>query len=284
MDLHGLAALEAHPEILDQLAVVAQGLRGVHDALGLAAHRGGEALLAGDVGVEGDALQAGIGAAEEHPLGDHAHGEVGAVVALVVQLPDAQAVEIGAALGQIPVVGFPRGQRIVVHAGGEEDRLPQLFDGPAFRQLREELLGPGRAGYGGDAPLVLVLHLVPVGLDDRVSLPVGLGHFGLVDALQPVRILGIQEDAAGQRVHIVLQARLLPFLDLRQRRHGLVPDVQLFQRLVGKFHLDLSRAGLVALVHQQRNELRLVELGKDQHVLPFLNVDAGAGDQARVLA
>ena len=49
------------------------------DALRHAPHRRGEALLGGDVRVEEDALKAPLAAALELGLGDHAHGEVGAV-------------------------------------------------------------------------------------------------------------------------------------------------------------------------------------------------------------
>ena len=88
------------------------------DALCLAAHGGDEAFLGGDVGVEEDALQAGVSAAFELRFGDHAYGEVGAVAAPIVQFGDAEAVEIGAAVVQILVMRRPLGFGIVGDAGG----------------------------------------------------------------------------------------------------------------------------------------------------------------------
>ena len=61
----GLALVEADPESVDQLSLIAQGLGGVNDALGLAPLGGDEALLRGDVGVEHDTLQALFTAAAE---------------------------------------------------------------------------------------------------------------------------------------------------------------------------------------------------------------------------
>ncbi len=99
--------MEADPEAAYQLALIAQRLRRVDDALGHAAHRGDEAFLGRDVGVEENALQARLSAAAELRLGNHADGEVGAVGGLVAQFPDVQLVEIFAAIMQIPVVVVP---------------------------------------------------------------------------------------------------------------------------------------------------------------------------------
>lgn len=59
-----------------------------------------------------------------------------------------------------------------------------------------------------DAPLVLILDLIPVFLDDGVQPLLTLGHLLLIDALQAVGVLAEQVDAAGDGIHIVLPAGL----------------------------------------------------------------------------
>ena len=54
--LHSLARVEANPELVDELPLIAQWLGGVDDTLGLAPLGGDEALLGGDIGVEDNAL------------------------------------------------------------------------------------------------------------------------------------------------------------------------------------------------------------------------------------
>ena len=180
--LHRLALLKTDPEILDQLALIAQGLGGVDDALRLSLHGGGEALLRGHVGVEGHAADGILAAAAEPALRDQTHGEVRAVGAGVAELFNAHGVEpvtVGLKGG---VVGFPFRHRILPDPAGVQDRLPELLHRLRGPQLREHLLGPGLAGNRGDAPLIFVLHLIPVGLDDGIAGLLGLGDLGLVDA------------------------------------------------------------------------------------------------------
>ena len=59
--------MEADPEAIDQLALITQRLRRVDDSLGHAAHRGDKAFLGRDVGVEENALQAILNAADGTP-------------------------------------------------------------------------------------------------------------------------------------------------------------------------------------------------------------------------
>ena len=276
--------MEADPEVLDQLALIGQRLRRIHDALGLALHRGDEAFLGGNVGVEENALKAGVAATLELPLGDHADGEVGTVRGVIAQLLDAEAVEVGAAVVQILVVRFPRGNGIVVHAAGGEDGFPQLFDGLRGAQLREELLGPRRAGNGRDAPLIFVFHLIAVRLDDGVKLLLGLHQFFLIDALEAVGILGDQIDPAGKRVHIVLPARLVVAGERGKCGQAPIADVQLLERLIVPIHDDLLGLQLVAFLNDHLDEFRLVKLGVNKDLLPLLNVRTDLGDQLRIFS
>ena len=285
MDLHCLASLEADPEVLDQLTVVAQGLGGVHDAFGFAAHRRRVALFARDVGVERQTVDRGLLPAEEGPLRNHADGQIGAVVAFIVQLGDTEAVEVDAAVVKVLVVCLPRGYGIVaVGAGCGQDRVPQLSDGLVLSEARKDLLCPGLARDGGDAPLLFVFHLVIVRLHDRPATLVGFCDLALVHALQTVGVRRDDADCAGQSIHVVLQTGLFPFFHRAERFHSLVAHVELVKRLMAELHRHLSRSGLVAFVHEQLHELRLVELAVDDHVLPLLDVHAHAGDQARVIA
>ena len=281
--LHRLALMEANPEAVDKLALVGQGLGGVDHALGPAPLGGDETLLGGDVGVEDDAPEAGLAAAAEMSLGDHAHGKLGAVGAVVMELLYAQAVEIFAAAAQVLIVGLPGGHGVVVHPGGGENGLPQLLHGLGGPQLREQLLGPRLAGDGGDAPLVLVLQLVPEGLDDGIPLLLGLGHLLLVDALQAVGIVGDEVDAAGNVVHIVLPAGQLIVSDGAQGGEAGVAVVELLEGLVVPVHHHLLGLAAVALLHHHGHELRLIQLGDDENLLARLHVDAAAGDEAGIL-
>ena len=284
MPLHGLALVEPDPEVLDELALIAQGLGGVDDALGLAPHGGDEALLRGDIGVKDDAPQALFAAAAELGLGDHAHLKIGAVGALVAQLPDVQAVEIGAALLHVPVVGLPVGHGVALQrTAGGQNGLPQLLHRLGLPQAGEQLPGPRFAGYGGDAPLVLVFDLVAVLLNDGILALAALGHLLLIDAVKAVGILAEQVDAAGDGVHIVLPAGLLIVVQPGQGGQGAVAVVQLLQGLVAPVHYHLLGLALVALLHQHLHELRLIQLGGDEHLLPRLHVDAGTGDETGIL-
>ena len=281
--LHRLALVEPDPEFVDQLSLIAQGLGGVDDALRLAPLGGDEALLRGDVGVKDDAPQAALAAAAEMRLRDHAHGEVCAGAALVAQLADVQAVEIVTPVVDVLVVARPVVLRVALQgAGGGQDRLPQLLHRLRSPQTGEQLLCPRLAGHGGDAPLVLILKLVAVGLDDGEFRLLALCQLLLIDALQTVGILGEQVDAAGDGVHIVLPAGQLVVLHLGERGQAAVADVELLQGLVVPVHHHLFRLALVALVHQHRHELRLIQIGGDKHLLPLLDVDAGTGDQPRI--
>ena len=227
-------------------------------------------------------MQARLAAAAELRLGDHADTEIRAVGGTVLQLTDAKAVEIVTAGLEILVVCVPSGDGVVVDAGRVQDGLPQLFHGLAGPQLREELLGPLHAGDGRDAPLVFVLDLVAVALDDRIFFLLCLGHLFLIDAAQTVRIVGFEIDAAGDGVDVVLPAGLFVVVKRAHRGERLVADVQPGQRLIVPVDDDLLRLAAVTFLDHHGHELRLVELGGDEDLLPLLDVDAALGDKARI--
>ena len=167
MPLDGLTFLEADPEFVDQNALIAQRLGGVDDTLGPASLGGGEAFLARDVRVEIDSVvQRCISAAVEAGLLHQSDSEVRSVGCLVVQLVDLEAVEILAAADQVLVVLVPCLDRVIGDATCREDGLPEFFHSLMLGELGEEFSGPGFAGDCSDAPLVFVLHLVPVLADD----------------------------------------------------------------------------------------------------------------------
>lgn len=134
------------------------------------------------------------------------------VVCGVVEALNAQAVQIVATGLQIPVVLFPGGHRIAVHPGGGENGLPQLLHGLAPGEVGENLLGPGGAGDGRDAPLLFILPLIHIGLQDLIGSLAALGHLLQVHALEAIGILRHQMNPAGENVHVVLLPGLLPGL------------------------------------------------------------------------
>ena len=229
------------------------------------------------------ARQARLAAAFELCLRDEAHVEVGAARGAVVQRGDVQAVEVGAAALEVGIVVGPGLDGVVGDPGGGEDGLPEGLDGLVFLEVREHLLGPGHTGHGGDAPLVFALHLLLVGLQDAVAGLLALGHLFEVDALEAVRVLGDEVDAAGQRLGVVPRALLFPFLHGAEGLEAPAPDVELLERLVVPVHRDLGGPGAVALLHHQLDEFGLVQPGVHQDLLPLLHMDAAADDEPGVV-
>ena len=151
-------------------------------------------------------------------------------------------------------------------------------------KVREELLCPLFAGNSCYAPLVLVLYLVSVGADERHPLLHCLGELLLIDALKAVRILGLQVDAAGNGVYVVLPAGCLVVLQGTQSLKAHVSGVDLGKRLISPVYFYGLGAQLVAFFHQHLNEFRLVELGLDEYLLTLLDVYALGCDKMRVLS
>ena len=203
---------------------------------------------------------------------------------MILQLRDAEVVQIGTAAGKVLVMGLPCGNGIVVHAGGGQNGFPQLLDGLCLRQVREELLGPRNTGDGCDTPLILVLDLVAVRTDDLVLSLTGLGHLFLIDAAQTVRVLGDQIDAAGDLVNIVLPAGLLPVFQRGEVLLAAPADMELRQRLIVPVHHNALGTGAVAFLNDHFYEFGLIELGGDEDLLTLLDIDADRGDQRGIFA
>ena len=282
MDLYGLAALKAHGEALDQLALIGKGLGGIHDALGLAPHGRNEALLRGDVGIEENALPVGLAAAAEPGFFDHAHSQVRAVGSGIVQRGNAQVVQVGAPVHQVLVMVLPGLHGIPIHTGRGKNGLPQLLHGLGATDPGEHLLGPGQAGHGSDAPLLPVLHLVGEGLENGIAVLSGLGHFRHVDALQAVRVVGDEMDAAGQGLHLMLPLLDLPVLHGGQGLEALVAHMVLGERRVVPFDGHFPCLGLIGFLYHHGNKFRLVQVGINDHILALLDVDAHPDNEAGI--
>ena len=82
----------------------------------------------------------------------------------------------------------------------------------------------------------------------------------------------------------MLQARLLPLGHLGKSAQRGFAVVDFGQRLIVPLHGDQSGAGAVALFYQYFYKLRLIQIGKDPHVLPLLDMDAGYGNESGIAA
>ena len=80
----------------------------------------------------------------------------------------------------------------------------------------------------------------------------------------------------------MLQLRALPFLDGPERPDALAPDGKLFERLMLPRDGDLARAGMVARIGEHGHELRLVELGLNDDILPLLYARADLRNEAGI--
>lgn len=147
----------------------------------------------GHVGVEECAVGQRVPAAV--PLGprDEPALEVRAVGRLVVEVVQIQGVELFAVGLQLGVVGLPlcHGVVVLADAHGLQNGLPQLFHRGAGALPREDLLGPFFGGHRDDAPLVLVIHGVVVGLESHAP---GGADFCIFSTLTPLRPSGSAEE------------------------------------------------------------------------------------------
>lgn len=110
----------------------------------------------------------------------------------------------------------------------------------------------------------------------------GLLHLFLIDARQPVGVLGEDMDHTGQLVGIHPEFFFFVFGDVTEGLQLLVAVIELGQRLVGPVDLHPLGAGLVAGLGHQRGERRLRRLGVEHHALSLLDVGAHARNQARI--
>ena len=201
---------------------------------------------------------------------------------MVAQLAEMEIVQILAARLEIAVVLFPIGDGVLaVGAGGVENVLPELLHGGALAELGVDLLRPRLARHGGDAPLVLVVDGVAVGLGDFDPRGKRLEVLR-VDAAQSVRIFGLDEDAHRQMVHHILHTRLFPLAGLGEVAQLHVARGELRKLGVIPVNGYAARTGLVALFGEHLDELRLVERRENAHLLTLLDVRTHAHDELRV--
>ena len=80
----------------------------------------------------------------------------------------------------------------------------------------------------------------------------------------------------------MLLTGLLPLLHGAQGLDRLPPDMELLQRLVAPLNHHLFGLGLIGLLHQQLHKFRLIQLGIDHDLLPLLDIDTPANDQAGI--
>ena len=230
-----------------------------------------------------------LAAAAEDALGDHFHGEVGTVCGLVLQGLDAKAIEILTAVAEALVVGLPLGNGIQVcavlvnDAGGEQDGVPKLLHSGGGTNTGEHLLGPGLAGHGSDAPLVLVVHGVTERLDHGETSLGGLGKLLLVDALQTIGIVGHEVEHGGILVQAVLELGALDLVHDREGLEGAVAVMQLGQGLIAPLHRDAGCALLVAGVHAHGHELGLIQGCLNDDGVSLLDGNAALGQKGCVI-
>ena len=277
--LHCLAVFKADIEILNQLALVGQGLGGIDNALRQPSLGRDEALLRGNVGVEENSLEALFSAAAEPSLGHHAHGQVGAVVCPVVEAGNVEAIEVIAPSLQPGIVLLPGLHRVSIHPGGVKNRLPQFLHRLIPAQLRKQLLGPGHTGDGGNAPLLPVLPTLDIRAQNGVAHLPGLGNLIRPHTLQAVRIFGDEVNPAGQHLAVMLLPGSHPVLHLSHGGNALVAAVELLQRLIAPLHRHLFGLGLVGLIHHHGHKLRLVQVCIDNDLLSLLDIHAAADNQ-----
>ena len=86
-----------HPEVLNELTLIRKRLCGIYDTLSLTLLGRNEALLSGNVGVKEDAGLGSFATAAEAALGNKTNGQICAVIGSIVELFNAQAVEVSAA-------------------------------------------------------------------------------------------------------------------------------------------------------------------------------------------
>ena len=130
---------------------------------------------------------------------------------------------------------------------------------------------------------MLVVYGVPVGLGNLDTLGKRLEIFR-VDAAQSVGILGLDKNTHRQTIYHVLHPRLFPLARLGQVAQLHVARGELGELGVIPVNGDAARAGLIALLREHLDELRLVESGEKAHLLTLLYVGADAHDELRILA
>ena len=174
--------------------------------------------------------------------------------------------------------------RLVGRAGALEYRLPQLLDSLVVAEAGEHLARPLYAGHGYDAPLVLVLHRVAVGLGYLISRLLGKRPLLLIYTVHAVRVIGVQIYHSGESIAVMAQLLFLPFGDAAQRLRILILYVKAGERDVAPFDAHSARAREVKLLDQRFKEIKGFRLRADDDLLSGLHVHAGNGDKLCVFS
>ena len=150
------------------------------------AMRRGEDFLGRDIGVAGDAVLRGRGAALPFVAVGKTDRKVGARAG-IFQRMETLAVQPVGALAQDGIVLLPCGDgAVLIDAGRREDRVRQFCHRDVFRNVGEHLLRPGRARIGDDVP-------VGVEIDDLLQRRLVGDRIGLAGARHLCRILARQQ-------------------------------------------------------------------------------------------
>ncbi len=200
MNVDNVAVFESDPKVLYEYAAVGKRHSGIDYAFHVTLHRSGKDLLGGDVCViSHSAVGKNVISAHKSALGNKTDGEIGSrKLALVIESPQLERVQIVTAGEQIGIVSLPIGDRIIaVGSAAFEDLLPKLLNGFRVRKLGKHLPCPFDPGHCRNAPLMLVLHGIHVPARDSVSGLLSLGPFFLIDIRKTVRIIGGNVNISG---------------------------------------------------------------------------------------
>ena len=203
---------------------------------------------------------------------------------MIYKLLDAEIVKILASFGKVGIVRLPVCDRIfAVGACGIEYRFPKFFDRTVARELREHLLCPLFARYGGNYPLISVFHLIAVWLYKGISCLSRLCHLLLIHPSKSVRIVGLKVYHCRQCLNTVFKAFELPFFNGRERFERTIAVIDLFERLIAPLHNDLLRTRAVAFLRHHTHKFRNLDRGMDHHFLTLLHVRACYGNELCIL-
>ena len=275
VDLHDLPLLHLHPELIHDIAVVAQGQGGVHHAVDPLPEGGSEDLLGGHVGNEVLALGGGAVAGSPQVVLRQLDGEIGPQAVPVVEGTEMEVIQLLFALLQHAEMGPP-----LLHCravAGDPNRRKNGAPKPlhSVRLAGKHLFRPAGDGDGGDAPGEGILHLQPVeGLEGLAAGLLAADDAAGVHPLQILRVAGGDGEIGGALLGVVVVKVLIP------RRHGVkhvLGGVEVLlpgQRIVSPAHNDLPASGGIGRLGTQPGEVGTLHRAGDHQVLPRLDIDA----------
>ena len=285
VDLPDLAVPDDEVEVLHHRAAADEGHGCVDHAVDAVPEGGGEDLLRGDVGDEGDALGGAAAPTAPDMVLGQADGQVRAQAVGVVQALQVQGVEDVTA----PVEGvqmFPppvHGMAVAGDADGGEDGVPELVHALVPAQTGEDLLRPTGDGHGGHAPGEGVGHLEAVVLPEGLAAgALGAGDAVLVHAQEVLRVCGGDVERGRAGLGALVEKHPLPLghgvEDLVRRVEVALPG----EDVVPPAHDHFPAPGGVGRFRAHPGEGGALHRGGDHQVLPFLDVQAHLDQEAGV--